>query len=72
MCKDKVLMWLSGAAALDAVVHFSLAVFGKAWYNVSATMNLFLFVVFALVAVVLGYIAFSLSHGANLELKKKR
>lgn len=72
MCKDKVLMWLSGAAALDAIVHFSLAVFGRAWYNVSTTMNLVLFVVFALVAVVLGYMAVNLGHGSNLELKKKR
>lgn len=62
-------MWLSGAAALDAVVHFSLAVFGKAWYNVGTTTNLVLFAIFALVAVVLGYLAVSLSHE---ELKKKR
>lgn len=65
-------MWLSGAAALDAAVHFSLAVFGRAWYNVSTTMNLVLFVVFALVAVVLGYVAMSLGYSSNLELKKKR
>ncbi len=70
MCKDKVLMWLSGAAALDAVVHFSLAVFGRAWYNVSPTTNLVLFVVFALLAVVLGYLA--VSSGKNISFNKKR
>ena len=62
MCKEKILMWLSGAAALDALVHLSIGAFGRSWFNVSATTNLILFVVFGLLAVVFGYLGVILSR----------
>ncbi len=67
MCKEHILMWLSGAAGLDAVVHL-LSGFGWNWYGRSANVNFVLFVVFGLAAMVLGYMAVCESRGR----KKKK
>lgn len=73
MCKDKVLMWLSGAAGLDALAHLANG-FGWSWFNVSTATNWVLFVVFGLIAVVLGYMAncYSRSSGKSGKPMKKK
>lgn len=70
MCKDKVLMWLSGAAGLDALAHLVNS-FGFNWYSVGRASNFVLFFVFALIAIVLGYMANCYSKSSEKSTRKK-